>query len=93
MKPLGKAGVVGGDDDVVELRRGWHSRKVKTYARAALLLMTGQNLDAKNFAAWWQHHRDGRQCIWYWQERLHRELAEAAAVPFLEWKKSPEEIL
>jgi len=61
----------------LDLLRTWYARRVKSYARVALRLMVGRDFDARSFAAWWPSHRQGRQALWYWDERLHRELAEA----------------
>lgn len=58
--------------------RTWHARKVSTYAREALKLMTGHRFDGKDpekvaFADWWKTHDRGKESLWYWQQRLIRE--------------------
>jgi hypothetical protein len=53
---------------------------VAATARLALKLMTGADLTAGDFDKWWQRNSGGRNCVWYWQQRLTRELAAANAV-------------
>ena len=69
-------------EDATTLKFSWHDRKVKDYAAAALYIMTGENLTADSFAAWWPDHKDARNCAWYWRNRLHRagELAMLDAI-------------
>jgi len=59
--------------------RSWHDRSVAATARLGLRLMTGEDLTTKNFDAWWQHNRGGRDRVWYWQARITRELLSADA--------------
>ncbi len=54
--------------------RSWHNRTVAATARLALKLMTGTDLTANDFEKWWQRNNEGRNCVWYWQQRLTREL-------------------
>jgi hypothetical protein len=82
-------GPTGETTDKVELRRGWFPRRVQTYARTALELMTGRDFNANQFKKWWVRNAQGRQCLWYWQWRLHRELEEVAAIPIPPWNPMP----
>jgi hypothetical protein len=75
-----------GSEDIL---RSWSQRKVKTYAWIALRFMTGQDFNVRTFTAWWPRNRDGRLCLWYWEEKLYRELAEIAATPFPSWEAKP----
>ena len=54
------------------MRFCWRDQKVKDYATMALVIMTGQVLNADSFAAWWPDHKDARNCAWYWLNRLRR---------------------
>lgn len=85
--PLPRAPAAGEDDSrVTDIERGWQPRQVRGYARAALTLMTGQELDSGNFEKWWERNKGGRTCVWYWRERLHLELAQAEAVGSVDWR-------
>ena len=64
-------------DDVLDIERSWHPRRVRAYAKAALVLMTGQNLEADNFGEWWGRNKNWRERLWFWEERLYRELMES----------------
>ena len=80
---------LGGEgDDALDIERSWQPRRVYAYAKAALKLMTGQDLDARNFEKWWERNKGGQTCVWYWQERLHRDLAAAQAMPFQPWRQA-----
>ncbi|MGA2500400.1 MAG: hypothetical protein ABSH20_21870, partial [Tepidisphaeraceae bacterium] len=68
--------------------RSWHSRTVAATAHLALKLMTGEELTDKNFDKWWQRNSGGRNCVWYWQQRLTRELAAAEALTEGAWQES-----
>ena len=59
--------------------RSWHNRTVAATAHLALRLMTDEDLTAQNFDKWWERNRGGRTCVWYWEQRLTRELAAAEA--------------
>lgn len=53
--------------------RYWHDMKVRDYAVRSLRLMTGFVFDARSFPTWWASNKDGRNCLWYWQQRFQRE--------------------
>lgn len=88
--------LIGSGGEPLVIVRSWQPRRVSGYALAAVGLMTGQdfrpsvfgskwsrvNPHPTGFEGWWSRSRGGRSCVWYWQERLHRELAAATAVPF-----------
>ncbi len=58
--------------------RSWRPETVAQCVQRALRLMTGQSFaNEAAFQEWWKTNRDGRNCLWYWQERLERELIEA----------------
>jgi hypothetical protein len=59
-------------EDATTLRFSWNDRKVKDYAVTALYIMTGETLSADSFAAWWPDHKDARNCVWYWHNRVRR---------------------
>lgn len=62
----------------VALFRMWQPRRVSGYARGALWLMTGQRFNEfSQFEEWWEIQHGGRERVWFWQERLHRDLAWA----------------
>lgn len=62
-----------------DLVRGWYARRVSSYARVALRLMTGRDFDTASFAAWHERNHGGRSDFWYWDIRLRQRLAEADA--------------
>lgn len=70
------------EEDVVagglDRMRSWHDCTVAATVRRALKLMTGEDLDT-NVDAWWQNNRGGRDRVWYWRQRLTRELQAAEA--------------
>jgi len=69
---------VRGGGDGLDLRRSWHAETVAQCAQRALRLMTGMRFDGgAAFDEWWKANSDGRSCLWYWQQRLERELDEA----------------
>ena len=72
-KELGGHGV-----DAMDIERSWYPRRVSGYAKAALKLMTGRELNSENFQKWWIRNKGGYSCVWYWRERLHRNLAAVA---------------
>jgi hypothetical protein len=37
--------------------------------------------------AWWQRNRGGRHCVWYWQQRLTRELAAVESLTITAWQE------
>ncbi|MEI6357388.1 MAG: hypothetical protein WCP53_09845, partial [Verrucomicrobiota bacterium] len=57
-------------------------------AVTSVALMTGEHLDAKDFGGWWGRNQGGRERVWFWQQRLHRDLAMVSAVGRPEWKVS-----
>ena len=61
----------------LNLRCAWFARTVNGYAKVALRYHTGETFDSRTFPLWWQTNWDGRQRVWYWRERLHRDLQEA----------------
>jgi len=78
--PLLGAGARGARStgDGLDLYRSWRKESVAQCVQRALRLMTGQRFsDKAAFEEWWKVNRDGRNCLWYWQERLERELNEA----------------
>ena len=76
--PRAEAKHVGPAADRLDLLRGWRKETVAQSARRAIRLMTGQQFSEEAaFAAWWKVNDDGRNCLWYWQQRLERELDEA----------------
>ncbi|MEI8373806.1 MAG: HEAT repeat domain-containing protein [Planctomycetota bacterium] len=81
---------IGGEEIVangLHHMRSWHNRTVADTARLALRLMTGVELTAKDFDPWWRRNRGGRTCVWYWQQRLIRELAAADALAAAAWQE------
>ena len=63
----------------------WSERTVSAYARAAVLLMTGEGFDRRDssgisFSEWIDLHDLGWESLWYWQQRMKRE--QYAAPPF-----------
>jgi hypothetical protein len=62
-----------------DLVRSWFARRVSSYARVALRLMTGRDFDAASFAAWHERNHGGRSDFWYWDVRLRQMLREADA--------------
>ena len=76
-----------GKDLVVDILRGWRRRRVKDYARLALHLMTGETFTTESFAAWWKRNSQARHCLWYWQQRMQREIEAAEKAPYLDWTK------
>ncbi len=65
-------------DDVMVLDRSWRKETVGQCARRALKLMTGRKFESKaDFEEWWKVNSGGRNCLWYWQQRLKREFDEA----------------
>jgi hypothetical protein len=62
-----------------DLVRGWYARRVSSYARVALRLMTGRDFDTASFSAWHERNQGGRSDFWYWDVRLRQRLAEADA--------------
>lgn len=68
-----------GPDDL-ELLRSWHVRTVQTYAREALVLMTGRRFnDTVSFESWWARNSMARECLWYWEQRFQRAMREVEA--------------
>ena len=64
--------------DGLDLYRSWRKETVAQCVQRALRLMTGQRFsDKAAFEKWWKVNRGSRDCLWYWQERLERELNEA----------------
>lgn len=64
--------------DGLDVYRSWRKETVAQCAKRALKLMTGKRFDDKPaFEAWWKVNRGGRNCLWYWEQRLERELEEA----------------
>jgi hypothetical protein len=61
----------------VDVGHYWAEMRVKDYAARALRVMTGRDLDARTFPAWWKAHGDARNSLWYWQERFSREMEAA----------------
>jgi hypothetical protein len=58
--------------------RGWRKETVGQVARRALFLMTRQDFSTKEtFDVWWARNSAGRDALWYWQQRMDRELALA----------------
>ena len=84
---IGPKELGGEGGDALDITRSWQPRRVCAYAKAALKLMTGQDLDDQNFGIWWQRNQGGRNCVWYWQERLHRDLAVAEAFEWPDWRQ------
>ncbi|MDP6354399.1 MAG: hypothetical protein QF473_04840, partial [Planctomycetota bacterium] len=74
-KELGGHGV-----DAMDIERSWYPRRVSGYAKAALKLMTGRKLNSENFQKWWNRNKGGHSCVWYWRERLHRNLAAVTTI-------------
>ncbi len=61
----------------VMLRYSWLNLTVKQYAQLALKRMTGFRFEDKaQFDVWWLINHDAKNCYWYWQQRLTREMAE-----------------
>ncbi|MCC7408992.1 MAG: hypothetical protein IT442_13045 [Phycisphaeraceae bacterium] len=64
--------------DRLVLTRSWHKESVAQCARRALGLMTGERFDNQvALGEWWKVNSDARGSLWYWQQRLERELNEA----------------
>ena len=76
-----------GKDLVVDILRGWRHRRVKDYARLALHLMTGETFTSESFAAWWKRNSRAKHCLWYWQQRMQREIEAAERALYLDWTK------
>jgi hypothetical protein len=58
----------------------WGEETVAQAAQRALKIMTGQEFtDELFFAQWWEVNHDGPNCLWYWEQRLVRELNDAEA--------------
>ena len=84
----------------MDLERSWRRREVRTYARLALKLMTGRQFDAETFGPWWRRNNNALHCLWYWQQRLQREMDEATAAwsstldrkPYAQWAQRLEEL-
>lgn len=56
----------------------WHDVSVAVVVRGNMLLFTNQLfVDEEAFLHWWATRSDARQCLWYWESRLRRELAHA----------------
>ena len=60
----------------------WSERTVGAYARAAVLLMTGEGFDRRDslgisFSEWIDLHDLGWESLWYWQQRVKRERYDA----------------
>lgn len=83
-RKIGEAEIVA---DGWERMRSWHNRTVAATARLAVKRMTGEDLTAKSFDAWWQRNSGGRNCVWYWQQRLTRELAAVEALTVAAWQE------
>lgn len=63
--------------DALEFSRSWRKQTVAQVARRGIALMTGQSFDTQaRFQAWWKLNHDAQNCLWYWQQRLERELKE-----------------
>ncbi len=66
--------------DQLHLARSWHQQTVSQYAQRGLWLMTGQRFkDKAAFEQWWKTNQAGRDCLWYWQMRMERDLQDADA--------------
>ncbi|MBN2686219.1 MAG: hypothetical protein JXR40_13140, partial [Pontiellaceae bacterium] len=64
------------DTDPLIYSRSWRTQTVSDYARRALELMTGERFDDKAaFDQWWSVYSGGKDCLWYWQFRVNREMA------------------
>lgn len=83
--PPGETG--GEGPDGLETERSWQPRRVSDYAVKALRLMTGRNFERQDFAKWWVRNQGSRERVWYWQERLNRELKTAIAEEQPDWRK------
>ena len=75
----------------LDLLRAWQPRTVRIYARRALKLMTGRDFSHESFPRWWQANQPARHRVWYWQQRLMRELSEAVALPAPSRSREPGE--
>jgi hypothetical protein len=79
-----RAGFAFGDTkvDTLEIFRSWRKRTVASYARAGLELITGRAFaDEAAFLNWWKSNSNARHCLWYWQQRMQREMDTAEQVP------------
>ncbi len=77
------APVVKSRDDVEQILpgRSWRKQTVGDYARRGLELMTGKHFANKaEFDLWWASNSGGKDCLWYWQQRLDREMEVAERV-------------
>ncbi|MBN2686218.1 MAG: hypothetical protein JXR40_13135 [Pontiellaceae bacterium] len=73
--------------DLLILTRSWRKQTVGDYARRALELMTGERFDEKvAFDQWWTTHSGGKDCLWYWQVRVSREIVP---LEFGRWREAP----
>ena len=70
------------DADPLDERQIWQQRTVANDARDGLKLLTGREFaDEVAFHRWWQNNSDARHCLWYWQQRLQREMDEVEDDP------------
>ena len=64
--------------DPLNLSRSWQEETVGHCAQRAIFMLTGRRfVDEAGVTSWWSTNSDARNCLWYWQERLERELNEA----------------
>jgi hypothetical protein len=74
--------------------RSWRTQTVSDYARRALKLMTGERFDDKAaFDRWWSVYSGGKDCLWYWQLRVNREMEafDLFCLIKIPWKGEPAE--
>lgn len=58
----------------------WQKATVAAYARKGLKRVTGRQFaDKAAFLTWWSSNANARHCLWYWQQRIQREMDEAEA--------------
>jgi hypothetical protein len=71
------------------IMRSWHKRTVASYAKAGLELITGREFaDEAAFINWWKPNSNARQSLWYWQQRLQREMDAAEQFPGVDRSQS-----
>jgi hypothetical protein len=64
--------------DRLNLQRSWYDQTVGEAAKRALWLMTGKRFDDRAaFGQWWKANHIGRHALWYWQQRIERQMGEA----------------